>query len=398
MRGNELLDKMELVDAAYVEAADAEPMNVKLKKNRAVWMKWGAAAACVSLLAFGGMMADRKDDSARISLGGILREYKNTNITASELAIEWPWEYKTISEQYTTLVLNGEEFYAGRAIEASWIGDILGSYDVAGYDTYTGQEHHMTAEVYRITGISEDKIVAVKLDGGFFGFRHNGYAPPADFGEVLDDYTLEETLPLEQFTECEGYEEKGHFRLDDDAYIWEVLTACRSAAFIKDDNWIVNGRSLSFTATSEALGVYKAVFRVTEDGYVWTNIFDYAYIFQIGREAAEKIFSYAAEKGTESEPEPYMFSLAGTLTEITEEYILVDDAILCADEKDAMTFKICLDDIRISRHIEFEEITVGDVVVVYFTGNIDEKAGNVVKGACSLSRGYLSGDGISVPE
>ena len=43
MRGNELLDKMELVDAAYVEAADAEPMNVKPKKNRAVWMKWGAA-------------------------------------------------------------------------------------------------------------------------------------------------------------------------------------------------------------------------------------------------------------------------------------------------------------------------------------------------------------------
>lgn len=245
MRGNELLDKMELVDAAYVEAADAEPMNVKLKKNRAVWMKWGAAAACVSLLAFGGMMADRKDDSARISLGGILREYKNTNITASELAIEWPWEYKTISEQYTTLVLNGEEFNAGRAIDASWIGDILGSYDVAGYDTYTGQEHHMTAEVYRIAGISEDKIVAVKLDGGFFGFRHMGYAPPADFGELLDDYTLEETLPLKQFTECEGYEEKGHFRLDDDAYIWEVLTACRSAAFINDDSFSENGRSLS---------------------------------------------------------------------------------------------------------------------------------------------------------
>ncbi len=398
MRGNELLDKMELVDAAYVEAADAEPMDVKTKKKRAAWLKWGAAAACVSLLAFGGMMTNRKDDSTRISLGGTLREYKNTNITASELAIEWPWEYKTVSEQYTTLILKGEEFYVGRAIGASWIGDILGSYDVAGYDTYTGQEHHMTAEVYRIAGISEDNIVAVKLDGGFFVFRHNGYAPPADFGEVLDDYTLEQTLPLEQFTVCEGYEEKDHFRLDDDAYIWEVLSTCRSAAFIKDDSWSENGRSLSFTATSEALGVYNAVFRVTEDGYIWTNIFDYAYIFKIGREAAEKIFSYAAENGTESEQEPYMFSLAGTLTEITEEYILVDDAILCADEKEAMTFKIYLDDIRISRHIEFEGITVGDVVIVSFTGSIDEEAGNVVKGACSLSRGFLSEDGISVPE
>ena len=43
MRGNELLDKMELVDAAYVEAADAEPMNVKPKKNRAVWMGRGGS-------------------------------------------------------------------------------------------------------------------------------------------------------------------------------------------------------------------------------------------------------------------------------------------------------------------------------------------------------------------
>ena len=50
-------------------------------------------------------------------------------------------------------------------------------------------------------------------------------------------------------------------------------------------------------------GVYKGVFRVTEDGYIWTNVFDYAYLFRIGREAAERIFSYAAENGIEAEPE-----------------------------------------------------------------------------------------------
>ncbi len=398
MRGNELLDKMELVDAAYVEAADAEPMAVKPKKRRTLWLKWGAAAACVSLLILAGMMAHQKDAPSQISLGGIAREYKNTNITASELAIEWPWEYRTVSEQYTTLVLNGEEFSGGRAIDASLIGDALGSYDVEGYDAYADQVHHMAAEVYQIKGISEDKNVAVKLDEGFYVFRRGGYAPPADFGEVLDDYSLAQTLPLERFTECDGYDEKGHFRLNDDAYIWEVLSTCRSAPFIEDDSWSESGRSLSFTATSQALGVYKAVFRVTEDGYVWTNIFDYAYIFKIGREAAEQIFSYAVENRSDSEPEPYTFSLAGTLTEITDEYILVDDAILCADDKDAMTFKIYLDDIRISRHIEFEGITVGDVVVVSFTGSIDAEAGNVVEGACSLSRGFLSEDGVSVPE
>lgn len=45
MRGNELLDKMELIDPAYIEAADA-----KLKKKKNVWIKWGAMAACLCLV------------------------------------------------------------------------------------------------------------------------------------------------------------------------------------------------------------------------------------------------------------------------------------------------------------------------------------------------------------
>lgn len=45
MRGNELLDKMALIDPAYVAAADTEPGK---KKN--VWRKWGAMAACLCLI------------------------------------------------------------------------------------------------------------------------------------------------------------------------------------------------------------------------------------------------------------------------------------------------------------------------------------------------------------
>lgn len=48
MRGNELLDKMELVDPAYVAAADAAG---KKTKNRGIWVRFGAAAACLMLIA-----------------------------------------------------------------------------------------------------------------------------------------------------------------------------------------------------------------------------------------------------------------------------------------------------------------------------------------------------------
>lgn len=45
MRGNELLDKMELIDPAYVEAADATP-----KRRKTAWGKWGTLAACFCLV------------------------------------------------------------------------------------------------------------------------------------------------------------------------------------------------------------------------------------------------------------------------------------------------------------------------------------------------------------
>lgn len=48
MRGNEFLDKMELIDPAYIEAADIQP-----NKKKSVWVKWGAMAACLCLLLVG---------------------------------------------------------------------------------------------------------------------------------------------------------------------------------------------------------------------------------------------------------------------------------------------------------------------------------------------------------
>lgn len=49
MRGFDLLDKMGLIAPAYVEAAEAQP-----RHRPPVWLKWGAAAACLALLGYLG--------------------------------------------------------------------------------------------------------------------------------------------------------------------------------------------------------------------------------------------------------------------------------------------------------------------------------------------------------
>lgn len=51
MRGNDLLGKMELVDIAYVEAA-----NVEGKKDKSIWWRWGTMAACLCILVLAGRM------------------------------------------------------------------------------------------------------------------------------------------------------------------------------------------------------------------------------------------------------------------------------------------------------------------------------------------------------
>lgn len=52
MRGNEFLNKMDLIDPAYIEAADAAP------KKRKIWTGWRAAmAACICLVLLAGTAA-----------------------------------------------------------------------------------------------------------------------------------------------------------------------------------------------------------------------------------------------------------------------------------------------------------------------------------------------------
>lgn len=418
MRGNEFLDKMELVAPAYIEAADKASGH-----RKSTWVRWGVAAACLIAVISTGygvlniLRADGfsikapfiknpavKDPSMEnpvtVSLGNLTRPYREVGIVGQEVALVWPWEYMTVPEQYSMMTFNSRQYGSkGRALNAALLGEALGSCEAAGYDSYTGQEHRMAFEVYRINGISEKRMVAVDLNGEFYVFQYDEYDHPANFGELLDDYSLAQTLSFDRFTVYDGYTDKGHYSLEDDEYIWQVLASCRDAAFVEDDTWHPDVRNyISFTVTSEALGVYKRVFYVSADGYIMTNIFNWAFIFDIGEDAASRINSYATENGTEAEPEPYMHALTGTVVEIGEGYILVDDSVLCVDQNDGMVFKVFTDDLRIGRHIDTGEIKAGDVVVVNFTGDIVIEAGNVVNGACGIAGAVISDGEVWVAE
>ena len=125
---------------------------------------------------------------------------------------------------------------------------------------------------------------------------------------------------------------------------------------------------------------------VTADGYLWTNAFDYGYLFNIGEDAAGKIIKYAKENSTEAEYEPYQKAIVGKIVEISEEYILIDDSVLCNDPSDGIAYRIQLNDVRISRYVDRRIIKVGDTVRVTYDGEVDNQNSNTIGSADTISK------------
>ena len=381
------------IDEKYVnEAASYERKENNTRKL--AWYKWGAMVACFALLVFGcikflPMLISEEDVDNEGNVSQVRYQYY---VNEEGLAKEWPWEYMTLSEKYRTVNYDGKEYSikSSSVLSEEVIDSKLGVGEATGVDLYTGEKYTESFEVYEINGVSSEKLIAAGMSGEYYVYQiSEDYTKPATFGELMKLYSLDENLRLVNYTAYEGYEEQGYYTVNDDAYIWQILSECEKAAL--DDTVDSFDRSdrnyLSFTATSDALGVYKRVVYISEDGYFATNIFNYSYIYYIGSEAAENIIEYAEQNSVSTTVEPYEFTVAGTLVEVGDGYIVIDDSVLCKNKEDGKVYKIDTSDLRIKRCIDNEIVKVGDVVIVKYNGEISED--NYVTGAYSINKGTL---------
>jgi len=398
VKSYELLDAVGGIDARTIEAAERET------NRRRGWIGW-IAAACVGLAVMILIPILTKNKANQVSVGGIMREYKNVLVSGAEAAVEWPWEYKTLPERYSTISYAGREYalrpgMGGIGEDAGVFSEELGTGEGVGYDVYTDKEYRREIAVRKIDGISAERMIAVEMDGQFFPAMNNEYIPPATLGELLDESSLSRFLTLGSYTVYKNGQNTGTYSLSDTDFIWQTLEGCRNARFVEDEGGgRISRDRISFSVTSEVFGVYKRALYISADGYISTNSFDWAYTFFIGEDAASSILSHAERNGVKAQPEPYVYSLAGTLTEIGDGYILVDDSILCEDESDGIVFKVSATDLRVRRCIEFQKIDVGSVVVVSFTDPvIAGEDGCTIDSAISVARGYVSDGNVTVPE
>ena len=367
----------------------------KKKTKHSPWLKWGSIAACFALLVIAGTAIL---PSLFGGDGGTTDKYKDF-IQAGESAIIWPWEYQTVYEKYTELKFDGIEYLGrGREVSASHVGEIIGNHTVVGYDEInSGKKYTKEFEVYKLKDAAQSQFVAVKMEGKYYVFKNDKYAPPSTLGELFNLVDLPKVIELNEFSENGDGPNKNHYVLNSDDYVWEVLAGCKNADFVEDDKWSVHKRDhLSFTVTSETLGVYRVAMYVTADGYLWTNAFSYQYLFKIGEDAAGEIIKYAKENSSEAEYKPYQNRIVGNVVEVTDEYILIDDTVLCNNPSDGTTYKVLLNDLRISRYVDHEIIKVGSTVQITFEGGVDEA--NTIDSAVSASNVKISGGDVLIPE
>ena len=374
----------------------------KKKSKFSPWLKWGSIAACFAVIVIAGAaflpsLLKGKEPQ------GTDGRYKDIYIHTSESAIIWPWEYKTAFEKYTSLTINDVEYSSkGNAVSESLVSDKIGTYTIVGYDEITDKKYTADAEVYSLHNVIADQFIAVKIEDNYCVFKNNEYNPPHTLGELFEQVDLSKVIELNRFSESYNTPDSKHYLLNDDEYIWEVLSECKEAPFIDDQNWYAGNRNyLSFTITSEVLGVYKVAMYVTEDGYLWTNAFSWQYLFDIGEDAAGKIIRYAKENSEETEYEPYTNTVVGEVVEITNEYFLLDDSILCNDPADGIIYKILLNDLRISRYVEHGIIEVGNNVQIIYEGEIypaNANDANTINSAVSASKVIISEGDVLIPE
>ncbi len=75
-------------------------------------------------------------------------------------------------------------------------------------------------------------MVVVNVEGEFCLFR-NKYRHPETLGESMNIYNLPNCVELKYFAKHEE-KRKSYFALEDDSYIWDILSDCREVKLVEE--------------------------------------------------------------------------------------------------------------------------------------------------------------------
>lgn len=403
MKIPKMAKSMEYIDNDLVsEAASYKRSNIILFIN-----KWGAIAACFAIMLvasvfiypyIGGDIVGSSTDGPSSSSTDRYKDFMEPTL---DYTIGWWWDSLVVYEKYRNITVGDIEYGSSeREISYEYVGEKIGVFTASGYN-YTGSgKPTMDCEVYKIKDVSDKKMVAVKMEDSYYIFKSKPFDQPLTLGALLGDFDFDSSVKLSSLALTEN-EKRSYGVIENDAYIWEIILSCKDATLKGTQDWSKDGKDyVDFTVSSEKLGLYKSVLTVTKDGYLFTNGTNFGRyaLYFIGEDNANKIIDYVRSNLKDGKYEPNIPSVPGVITEITDEYIIIDDSAFCNDPDNGIQYKILLNDKRISRYIENDFVRVNELVEVIFEGEIDIEGGYVIDSAYHIKSVIIIDGEVMVPE
>lgn len=395
MNTDDIIDALNEVDDTCIKNAREPKRKIS---HKALWISAGAAAAaCLAVVLLlprlshairhgilcdcipGYQITPTPAVSTKYPLGfsyaGDFRERNNFGISIRDSMISWPWEYNFICYQYPVVEHNGisyrsRTFYTGDAVSESWVGTKLTDY-VAG---------DINCELYELKGIATERFLAVKYEGHeeYYVFMKDRVDPldplnpPATLGDLMTDLNLTETFQLTSF----DYDSKRYSLSETDSKaLWELFSQYADRGTVMTDfayrDLDLGKNVMTFTIDAEALGIYNRAWSLTSGGFLHTNIEDYGYYYNLGEDAVNELMNFALSHKKDALLKQD-YTLMGEVTEITDDYIIVDDTICMRNPEDGLEFTVELNDLRLKRYVACNRLKVGDHVLIRHTGATPE--------------------------
>ena len=414
MNTDDIIDALNEVEDTCIQNA-REPK--KKKSLKALWISVGAVAACIGVVLLLPRISHLIQHGALCdcipgykitptpAVAASYREYKPFGLVTRDSMIVFDRDCQTIAKQFSSVTYNNTEYSLRGSyynedmkVSASLTGERLTDYTAEVCEYETGITHSIECTLYEIAGVDPARFLAVQYAGeknanDYYVFHQNEFNPPATLGEFITSLNLTETLPLTKFshstydyTTRERTSDLYGLSFEDSKVVWDMISKYASVGTRTDENHGYENNRITFSATSEALGLYNRSFALTADGYLSTNIDDYGYDFYLGEEAVTEIREYILAHKIEA-PKDSIESLYGVITEIGEDYLKIDDTLLMKNPEHGLTFTVYAhDNTTMKSYIMSGQLEVGDHVKIMHRG-ISSEEPTVIRTAFSLDIG-----------
>lgn len=298
---------------AFGEISERHVEGARKQKTsrKPAWVKWGALAACLCLVA-GGAYCYKLEHPYLKKEVVISAEHQMMEQGPEPSMWQVPkWEDLEIYAQYPKLPWDDMEYSARKGVVLSeQLGVELAEVTASGMDEYdliAGEDaiRYCNAILYEIAGISTECAVAVKYEccDTYFAAVNCMYYPQT-LEQFIADLNLQENLTFgtayySYRKPFSGEHATIHFENVDGAKIWELLLANPTAENVYSEELLKREQPkklLGISINIPLLGYENISLAIMDKGYIQTNILDTGKLFYVGEEYTEAFLEYVLKK------------------------------------------------------------------------------------------------------